>query len=155
MAMKLILGGTIAAGLAAGFAWPTGPAPSAPTGHEEVVLARSADRHFYADASVDGRPVRFLVDTGSSAIALTQEDARRLGIAFDPARFELIGEGASGLVRGQYVEVASVAVGAIEKRNVRVAIVEGAAISLLGQPFLGELDEIVIRKEEMRLRTQG
>jgi len=34
-------------------------------------------------------------------------------------------------------------------------VVEGANVSLLGQPFLENIDEIVIRKGEMLLRDQG
>ena len=48
----------------------------------EVVLRASADGHFYANATVDGVAVRFLVDTGASSITLSAADARRVG--FDP-----------------------------------------------------------------------
>ena len=37
----------------------------------------------------------------------TGEDARKAGIAVDPEKYELIGHGASGIVRGQYVELQS------------------------------------------------
>ena len=151
--MKALLILTVAAGLAAGLFWPTqsGPRPGSPTA-EEVLLHRSPDRHFYAEAKVDGKPIRFLVDTGSSAIALTVEDAQKLGIEVEPEEYELIGEGASGLVRGKYVDVGAIELGEIRQERVKVAVVEGARISLLGQPFLEQLDEIVIRKDRMMLR---
>ena len=34
-------------------------------------------------------------------------------------------------------------------------IVPGATVSLLGQPFLEKVDEIVIRQGEMRLTSDG
>ena len=144
-------------GLAVGLLWPTRDRAAAqPRGQQvtEVVLDQSSDGHFYADAKVNGAAVRFLVDTGSSTVALTQEDARRAGVDFDPARFELLGEGASGFVRGTQVKLASVDIGAIEADNINAAVVEGASVSLLGLPFLEEVDEIVIRKGEMRFREQ-
>ena len=144
----------LVAGAAVGIFWPTHKTePSAPG--IEVSLQRSSDRHFYATASVNGHDVRFLVDTGASEIALTEDDARRVGIKFDPDRYELLGEGASGFVRGQYVNLDTIQIDGIHENGVKAVVVEGAAVSLLGQPFLENIDEIVIRKGEMVLRDQG
>ena len=65
------------------------------------MISRSGDLHYYADAKVNGRQVHFMVDTGSSETALTEADAKSAGIAVDPGKYEVIGEGASGIVRGQ------------------------------------------------------
>jgi aspartyl protease family protein len=144
----------LVAGAAVGIFWPTHKTePSAPG--IEVALQRSSDRHFYATASVNGHDVRFLVDTGASEIALTEDDARKVGIKFDPDRYELLGEGASGFVRGQYVNLDTIQIDGIHEKGVKAVVVEGAAVSLLGQPFLENIDEIVIRKGEMVLRDQG
>ena len=144
----------LVAGAAVGIFWPTHRTePSAPG--IEVSLQRSSDRHFYATASVNGHDVRFLVDTGASEIALTEDDARKVGIKFDPDRYELLGEGASGFVRGQYVNLDTIQIDGIHENGVKAVVVEGAAVSLLGQPFLENIDEIVIRKGEMVLRDQG
>ena len=145
---------TLVAGAAIGIYWPTHksqPAVPAATG-VEVTLQRSSDRHFYATASVNGRDVRFLVDTGASEIALTEDDARKVGIKFDPAKYELLGEGASGFVRGQYVELDKIQLEGLHQNATKAVVVEGANVSLLGQPFLENIDEIVIRKGEMVLR---
>ena len=39
------------------------------------ILDRASDGHFYAEAYVSGTPVRMMVDTGASVIALTGSDA--------------------------------------------------------------------------------
>ena len=144
----------LVAGAAVGIFWPTHKTEPSATGIE-VSLQRSSDRHFYATASVNGHDVRFLVDTGASEIALTEDDARKVGIKFDPDRYELLGEGASGFVRGQYVNLDTIQIDGIHEKGVKAVVVEGAAVSLLGQPFLENIDEIVIRKGEMVLRDQG
>ena len=146
---------TIAGGAAAGLLWPTHRSPRpAPAEAIEVTLQRSSDRHFYAEASVNGKPVRFLVDTGASEIALTEEDARKIGISVDPAKYELIGQGASGMVRGQYVELKGLELDGIKQSDAKAVVIQGASVSLLGQPFLEDVDEIVIRKGEMILRDE-
>ena len=119
---------------------------------KEITLERSSDGHFYADVLVNGHNVRFLVDTGAGAVALTEEDARTAGIAVDPSRFSSIGEGASGLVRGEFVSLDDVKLESFAPADVKAAVVQGASVSLLGQPFLDRLDEIVIRKDVMILR---
>ena len=145
---------TVVAGLGIGALWP------ATRGHTEVsgpavknvVLERSADGHFYADAEVNGASVHFLVDTGSTTIALTEADARKAGIAADPAGYSLIGESASGMVRGKEEVIDRIAIGGIEQQGVKAAVIEGATTSLLGAEYLDTMDEIVIRRGEMTLR---
>jgi aspartyl protease family protein len=147
---------TIAGGATLGVFWPLhkSDAPMSASAAIEVTLERNSDRHFYADADVNGETVHFLVDTGSSEIALTEDDARRIGIAVDPSKYELIGQGASGIVRGQYVDLNQIELGGIRESNAKAVVVQGANVSLLGQPFLENVDEIVIRKGEMLLRDQ-
>jgi aspartyl protease family protein len=158
MFQKIALIGTIAGGVAIGLLWPTPQkttAATAGTGVSDVVIAQSADHHYYADASVNGRPVHFMVDTGASETALTEADAQSIGIAVDPSKYEVIGDGASGMVRGQFVDLKSIELGAIKQQDVKVVVVQGSTVSLLGQPFLEKVDEIVIRKGEMRLKADA
>ena len=157
---KLAVGATIGAGLAIGLLWPTGhgsgssPLPS-PSGSADVVIARSGDRHYYADATVNGAPVRFMIDTGASETALTEADARNIGILVDPSNYEVVGDGPSGIVRGQYVQIKSIDLGQFRQRDVKTLVMQGAPVSLLGQPFLENVEQIVISHGEMRLSANG
>lgn len=155
MIEKLAIGGTIIAGVAIGLLWPTphhSPVPGS-SAATEVVLERNSDHHYYADANVNGRPVHFMIDTGASETALTEDDAKAVGIPVDPDKYEVIGDGASGMVRGQYVDLQSIDLQGIKQLGAKAVIVPGASVSLLGQPFLEKVDEILIRKGEMRLKT--
>src|SRR6476620_7325199 len=64
-------------------------------------VRRSPNGHFFVTARVNGQPVRFVVDTGATTVALTEEDAARAGVPFDRASFDVIGVGAAGQIRGQ------------------------------------------------------
>ena len=156
MFQKLALVATVGAGVAIGLLWPTAQRSSAaPAGNSgtEVVIERSSDHHYYADARVNGHSVHFMIDTGAGETALTEADARTLGIQIDPSKYQVIGDGASGLVRGQYVQLKSIDLNGIRQQDAEAVIVPGANVSLLGQPFLEKVDEIVIRQGEMRLRS--
>jgi aspartyl protease family protein len=158
MFQKLALVATIIAGVAIGLLWPTAQRSSASPARDsgtEVAIERNSDHHYYADASVNGHAVHFMIDTGAGETALTEADARAIGIPIDPSKYQVIGDGASGLVRGQFVQLKSIDLGGIKQPDARAVIVPGASVSLLGQPFLEKVDEIVIRQGEMRLRSDS
>ena len=77
----------------------------------ETKLERMPTGPFYADGNVNGQPVRLVVDTGASMVALTIADAQRIGVPFSTSEFEVIGSGASGPVRGEDVTLDGVVVG--------------------------------------------
>jgi aspartyl protease family protein len=150
---KLAIAGTVAIGLAIGTLWPL--RQHSDRAGAEVVIPRSSDHHYYADADVNGLPVRFMIDTGASETALTESAARQIGLAVDPTKYEVIGDGASGMVRGQYVALKSIDLSGIRQHDLKAVIVPGATVSLLGQPFLESIDEITISKGEMRLTKES
>lgn len=117
-----------------------------------VTLPRGPGGHFYADATINGRRVRTLVDTGATTVALSVEDARAVGIDVDPANFYVIGSGASGAVRGLPVRLQEVSVGGHRIANVDAAVLEGLDGTLLGQSYLSRLDSVEISGDTMRLK---
>jgi len=147
---------TIGLGLVIGLAWPVSdkaePKPATSSEPRETTLERERNGHFYTYAEVNGQPVRFVVDTGASFVALTVQDAKRLGIPFSPGEFEIIGEGASGLIRGKLVQLDSVEIDGKRVTNVKAAILEGSRLSLLGQSYLSRMGEVQMRGDYMVLR---
>ncbi len=151
---------TVAAGVAIGLMWPAGqnsaPAPvvaavAANSGElRETVLERSVGGHFYANVEVNGHLVRFLIDTGASGVTLTERDAERLGIALNPASYEVVGMGAGGPVRGQVVKLDRVSLDGKEVRGLTGAVLQGGDMNLLGQDYLGQFT-VEMRGGTMRI----
>lgn len=146
----------IGIGLIIGFMLPGDRSPAKTTttasGKREVVLTRGSTGHFFTDASINGKgSARFIVDTGASIVALSLEDARRLGVAVNPAEFEVIGEGASGAVRGQRVTLESVEVEGIKAEHVRAVVLADSNMSLLGQSFLTNVDQVSMAGDYLTL----
>jgi aspartyl protease family protein len=105
-----------------------------------VTLAADPRGHFFSEGSVNGQPMRFLVDTGATMIAIPASDARRLGIDY---RRGVQGRTrtAGGVVTVYKVTLDSVRLGGIEVTGVdAVVIEEGLDIALLGMSFLARLD---------------
>ncbi|MCJ2181548.1 TIGR02281 family clan AA aspartic protease [Novosphingobium sp. 1949] len=117
-----------------------------------ATIARSADGHFYIDATVEGEPVHFLVDTGASIVALTGEDAQAAGLHWNPGEVMAIGRGANGTVYGVPVHLSKIAIDGFEAHDVDAAIVpEGLDVSLLGQSFLAKLRTVEITGDQLSL----
>ncbi len=119
---------------------------------QETVLERGLGGHFFTVANINGEPIRFVVDTGATDVALTMDDARRAGISFDPSQFEVVGSGASGDVRGQIVELREVDLDGKKVSDIHAVVLEGLTISLLGQNYLRHLDTVSISGDKMTLR---
>jgi aspartyl protease family protein len=146
-------------GAGIGLMWPSGhaSAPANPmaaaaaTVPRETLLKRQDDGHFYADVEVNGQLVHFLIDTGATGVALTEEDARRVGLVFSPGEFEPVGMGAGGPIRGKVVTIDRVSLDGKEARDVHGAILQGSTMSLLGQAYLSKLGSVEMSGDYMRL----
>lgn len=161
--MRIALLLVIAIGVAIGVSLPAGSGrPAAPvtatgvaqpgTAPAETVLERHGGGHFIAFVDVNGATVRFVVDTGATSVALTQEDARRAGIDFDPGRFQVVGRGASGDVRGEPVTIRMMALDGKQAQDVSGVVLENSELSLLGQSYLRRLAGVQISGDTMTLR---
>ena len=116
-------------------------------------ISKAADGHYWAEALVNGARVRFLVDTGATAVALTAEDAQRLG--FDPKDLNYAYQvtTASGQTRAAQVKLASVSVAGAKVADVDALVIEhGLPASLLGMTYLGRLSRFEATPSALILR---
>jgi aspartyl protease family protein len=122
-------------------------------GYAETVLERSEDGHFYADIMINGAPIRALVDTGASMVALSKEDAQRVGLTFSPGEFTGSAQTAGGITAVKPVMLDRVTMGALEADRVEAAIVDqGLNQTLLGQSWLKRVGTVTIEGDRMVLR---
>lgn len=126
--------------------------PNLPSTTGPLTLDKQKDGHFYAEGTANGQSVRFLVDTGASVVALTDADARRLGLFWNHSELENVGRGVGGDVTGKPVEIAELRVGGLTAYNVRAVIIpQGLDVSLLGQSFLSKIPHVGISGGRMTL----
>jgi len=107
---------------------------------QSVVLAADPRGHFIVDGAINGGSMRFLVDTGATAIALPATDARRLGIDYRKGE-RGVTQTANGNAIAYRVRLDRVKIGAIELTSVDAIVIEsGLDIALLGMSFLNRLE---------------
>lgn len=116
-------------------------------------IAKGRDGHYWAEADVNGSRVRFLVDTGASAVALTLADAQRLGIATDKLDYNYKVVTASGETRAAAVKLGRVSVAGAALNDVDAMVIEsGLESSLLGMTYLGRLASFEATRSALILR---
>jgi aspartyl protease family protein len=121
-----------------------------------VVVSRAADGAFYVVGSVNGQPVRFVVDTGSGDIVLSPADARRVGLEPDAGAYRLPSETANGVGYSAAATLDSLAIGPIRLKQVPVAVNQTPmSASLLGMSFLRRLDSFEVRGDQLFLRGRS
>ena len=119
---------------------------------DAVELERNMDGHFYANVEINGTPIRALVDTGATGIALSREDARSAGLAVSIGMPEVVGRGADGDVRGEYVTLDRVTLGHRTAEGMDAVVLNAGEQTLLGQTFLSKFESVEIKGDRMVLR---
>ena len=105
-----------------------------------TALPKASDGHFWANAVVNQKAVKFLVDTGATVVVLTPADAQRLGFDVNNLAFDSKVITANGETFAAPVNLSSVGVGESTVRNVQALVVkDGLTTSLLGMSYLGRL----------------
>lgn len=121
------------------------------TAAREIVLTAGSGGHFTAGGAINGRQVRFMVDTGATLVSLGKDDADRLGVDLSNARRGTT-QTANGPVPVWLVTLTSVRVGDVELANVGAAVVpQPMPMVLLGNSFLSRLQ---MKRENDVLRLE-
>ena len=92
--------------------------------------------------NINGRTVKFLVDTGASAISMNTSQAKQLGVRYKREGKSASVSTASGYANAWRVKLKSVSVGGITQNNVDAFVIDGKHPGpiLLGMTFLGRLN---------------
>ena len=104
----------------------------------EARILRDTQGAFTADGAINGRPVRMMVDTGATVVALNSAEAERLGIDYENDGRPSMVTTASGTVLAYALPLDRVRIGNIEQRDVQAVVISGGhpPMVLLGQTFL-------------------
>ena len=111
-----------------------------PSSRETTTLAPDRQGHFIAEGLVNGVTVRFVVDTGATAVTLPAAEAIRIGLDYRSGMREAV-QTANGVAQAYHVTLNSVKIGDIQLNAVDALVVEeGLPIALLGMSFLNRVE---------------
>lgn len=110
------------------------------------------DGHFHLTAELNGTPVRFIVDTGASALALSPRDARRAGVDLERLVYAGQARTANGIVPTATVRLDRVAIGDILDENVPAMVIQADIDrSLMGMDYLRRFARVSFEGDSMIL----
>ena len=105
-----------------------------------AVLTADGMGHFLTTGTVNGKSVRFLVDTGASMIALGAGEARRIGVDANQGE-QIVVSTANGQTLAARVKLDNVRVGEIVVYNVDAMVHQhDLPFALLGMSFLNRME---------------
>lgn len=106
-----------------------------------VVLYENEVGFFESNGQVNGRSIKFLIDTGANLVVFNSRDAERLGLDYKSGE-KSFASTASGIAPMYTINVESISIGGVELRGIRTGVIDGRfpEIPLLGMTFLSRLN---------------
>jgi aspartyl protease family protein len=145
--MRLLLTFTLCLGLAAGVA------SRADASMAEIKAAPGG--HFITTAEINDSPVRVMVDTGATIVALSFEDAEQAGLDPRDLVYDLPVSTANGMVNAARVTIRRVVVDGVRVDDVPGMVLPEGALNgtLLGMSFLSRLQSFKVQDGVLYLRN--
>ncbi|XVJ70250.1 MAG: TIGR02281 family clan AA aspartic protease [Rhizobacter sp.] len=101
-----------------------------------IVLTAGSGGHFVTRGSINGRSVRFMVDTGATTVAMSQAEAERIGVKYTDGQVGAANT-ANGQVMMYLIKLDSVRINDVQVFNVDAAVLLAPMdMVLLGNSFL-------------------
>src|SRR4051812_38404170 len=104
----------------------------------ETRIPMALDGHFWVDATINGRAVRFLVDSGATMTTIDRRTAAEANIHVSARPDQYVRTG-NGIIRVSSGRASELAVGRITRRDVGVQIADNDDLNVLGMNFLSSL----------------
>lgn len=104
----------------------------------ETRIPMAIDGHFWVTARLNGRDVKFLVDSGATVTTIDRETAERAGVRVSSRRDEFVRTG-NGIIRVSSGRAAELQVGGITRSDVGLQVADNDDLNVLGMNFLSSL----------------
>ena len=117
---------------------------------EAIELRRQDDGHYWIIVDINGKPVRFMVDSGATMTAINATSAREAGV--EANGYPIILSTANGRVAAKRGNVQSLVVGPHRIENHPVVVSESFGdVNLLGMNFLNNMQSWRVESNKMIL----
>lgn len=119
-----------------------------------VEIARGRNGDFSVFATINGANVSLVLDTGASAVVLTQAAAKAAGLPLEVLNYNTPIDTANGRTRAASVTLDRLAVGGLVERSVPALVAQPGTLrtNLLGMSFLNRLESWEVRGDSLVLR---
>jgi aspartyl protease family protein len=107
----------------------------------ETRIPLGSDGHFWVAATLNGKPVRFLIDTGATLTAISEQTAIEARVPENSIRQTLLMRTANGTVRAELASIGELRLGNIVARDLDAVIAPGLGdTNVIGMNLLSRLN---------------
>lgn len=120
---------------------PTQPKAAYVSGTRTAAIPMDRTGHFVADFRLNGRPIKGVVDTGATFVAINETTARSIGVRIAASDFMHEVRTANGSTKAASVVLDNVEIGQIRVPSVQAFVLKDAALgaTLVGMSFMTKL----------------
>jgi aspartyl protease family protein len=120
---------------------------------EDITIRRQDDGHYWLQVDVNGKPVRFMIDSGATTTAVNANTARETGIEVDANGYPVFLNTANGSVAAQRGIIQSLKIGTHEIGQHNVVVSESFGdTNVLGMNFLDSMQSWKVEGNVMTLK---
>jgi aspartyl protease family protein len=104
----------------------------------ETRIPMAIDGHFWVNAKLNGRDVKFLVDSGATMTTIDRQTANEAGVTVSPRADEYVRTG-NGIIRVSSARAQDLSVGHIVRHDVGLQVADNDDLNVLGMNYLSSL----------------
>ncbi|HEV8407129.1 MAG TPA: TIGR02281 family clan AA aspartic protease [Sphingomicrobium sp.] len=101
-------------------------------------IPMAIDGHFWVKAKLNGRDVKFLVDSGATMTTIDRNTANAAGVSVSPRADEFVRTG-NGIIRVSSGRADDLSIGNIDRRDVGLQVADNDDLNVLGMNYLSTL----------------
>lgn len=106
---------------------------------QQVRIPMAIDGHFWVEASLNGVPVKFLVDSGATMTTIGRATAEAAGVTVSANQNQMVRTG-NGMLRVSTGRADNLSVGPIERSSVGLHVTENEDLNVLGMNYLSTMN---------------
>lgn len=129
-----------------------GNVPAAKPEGQALHIPVAEDGHYWVEGRINGTAARFLIDSGATVTALSEQTARAAGLNFEMGEPGVILNTANGRIEAQRSSISTLSVGPINASDLPVLISPAfGEVNVVGMNFLSRLKSWGVQNGEMVL----
>jgi aspartyl protease family protein len=105
---------------------------------QEIRIPMAIDGHFWVQGSLNGIPVKFLVDSGATMTTIGRDTAAAADVTVSNSRNQVVRTG-NGMLRVASGRADTLAIGPIERAGVGLHVADHDDLNVLGMNYLSSL----------------
>ncbi|WP_420145055.1 retropepsin-like aspartic protease family protein [Sphingobium sp.] len=126
--------------------------PIATTQGQALRIPVAPDGHYWVEATINGTPARFLIDSGATITALSEGTARAAGLNYELGAPGVIMTTANGKVEAKRSSIATLNIGPISASDLPVVISPAfGEVNVIGMNMLSRLKSWGVQNGDMVL----